>query len=116
MFTNRSKVLHLNDIGPELATVHWEVPMPTHREIPQDTDSAQHGESVSSTPRLKRPSPRPDGRPESLHRPGKGAPQPGEASSDTSTGADEHLGATEEQVSETPAPAGDAFEDEPKQG
>ena len=109
MLTNRSKVVHIDDIGPELATVHWEVPMPTHRDTPQDTDSAQHGESVSSTPRLKRPSPRAVGRPESLHK-------PGEASSDTSTGADEHLGATEEQVSETPAPAGDAFEDEPKQG
>lgn len=30
--------------------------------------------------------------------------------------ADAHLGATEEQVSDTPAPAGDAFKDEPKQG
>jgi hypothetical protein len=30
--------------------------------------------------------------------------------------ADAHIGATEEQVSETPAPAGDAFNDEPKQG
>ena len=29
---------------------------------------------------------------------------------------DAHIGATEEQVSETPAPSGDAFEDEPKQG
>jgi hypothetical protein len=28
----------------------------------------------------------------------------------------EHEGATEEQVSDTPAPAGPAFEDEPKQG
>ena len=91
MLTNRSKVVHLDDIGPELATVHWEVPMPTHRDTPQDTDSAQHGESVSSTPPLKPASPQADG-------------------------ADEHLGATEEQVSETPAPAGDAFEDEPKQG
>jgi hypothetical protein len=30
--------------------------------------------------------------------------------------ADAHIGATEEQVSDTPAPAGDAFKDEPKQG
>jgi hypothetical protein len=29
---------------------------------------------------------------------------------------DEHEGATEEQVSDTPAPAGPAFKDEPKQG
>jgi hypothetical protein len=28
----------------------------------------------------------------------------------------EHEGATEDQVSETPAPAGRAFEDEPRQG
>ena len=90
--------------------------MPTRRDIPQDADSAQEGKSVPSTPPLKRPSPQADGRRESLHKPGNRAPQPGEASSDTSTGADEHLGATEEQVSETPAPAGEAFEDEPKQG
>ena len=29
---------------------------------------------------------------------------------------DAHIGATEEQMSETPAPSGDAFNDEPKQG
>jgi hypothetical protein len=29
---------------------------------------------------------------------------------------DAHIGATENQVSDTSAPAGDAFEDEPKQG
>ena len=29
---------------------------------------------------------------------------------------DAHIGATEEQVSETPAPSGDEFKDEPKQG
>jgi hypothetical protein len=29
---------------------------------------------------------------------------------------DAHIGATEEQVSDTIAPSGDAFEDEPKQG
>ena len=30
--------------------------------------------------------------------------------------ADAHIGATEDQVSDTPAPAGEAFNDEPKQG
>ena len=30
--------------------------------------------------------------------------------------ADAHIGATEDQVSDTTAPAGEAFEDEPKQG
>ena len=29
---------------------------------------------------------------------------------------DAHIGATEEQMSETPAPSGDGFNDEPKQG
>jgi hypothetical protein len=29
---------------------------------------------------------------------------------------DQHIGATEDQVSDTTPPAGDAFEDEPKQG
>jgi hypothetical protein len=29
---------------------------------------------------------------------------------------DAHLGATEDQVSDTSAPAGEAYEDEPKQG
>ena len=32
------------------------------------------------------------------------------------TPADAHIGATEDQVSDTQAPAGDAFKDEPKQG
>ena len=68
--------------------------MPARRDLTRNTHSAQEDESVRS------------------HR----APQPDEASADTSSKADEHLGATEEQVSETPAPAGDAFEDEPKQG
>jgi hypothetical protein len=31
-------------------------------------------------------------------------------------GEDGHIGATEDQVSETGAPAGDAFKDEPRQG
>ena len=29
---------------------------------------------------------------------------------------DAHIGATEEEVSETPAPSGDEFKDEPRQG
>jgi len=50
-------------------------------------------------------------------------PPPGTAPSNPKTAHDidpenmgEHEGATEEEVSETPAPAGPAFEDEPKQG
>ena len=63
--------------------------MPARRDVTRDTDAAQEDESVRATPPLKR---------------------------DTSSDGDEHLGATEEQMSETPAPAGDGFEDEPRQG
>jgi len=72
--------------------------MPTDRDETQD-HAAKKNESVPSTPPLKRPSPKPD-----------------EGDADPVSEEDGHLGATEEQVSETPAPAGDAFEDEPKQG
>jgi hypothetical protein len=90
--------------------------MPTRRDLTRPTDFAKEDESVRSAPPPKRPSPQANGRPESLHKPENRAPQPDEASADTSSEADDHLGATEGQVSETPAPAGDAFEDEPKQG
>jgi hypothetical protein len=90
--------------------------MPSRRDVTRETDSAQDDKSVPSTPPRKRPSPQEDGRPDSLHKPETGAPKPDEASTETSSEGDEHLGATEEQVSETPAPAGDAFDDEPKQG
>ena len=89
--------------------------MPTRRDVTRDTDSAQEDKPVRSTPPLKRPSPQADGSPDLLHKPETRAPQSDEASTKPSHG-DEHLGATEEQVSETPAPAGDAFRDEPKQG
>ena len=88
--------------------------MPT-RDDTHDTDSAQEDESARTTPPLKRPSPQADGSPESLQKPKNRAPQPDEASA-TPSDEDGHLGATEEQVSETPAPTGDAFKDEPKQG
>ena len=73
--------------------------MPTHRDDTHAGRSAKGNKSLQSTPQLKRP-----------------APQADKGSADTSSNEDGHLGATEEQVSETPAPAGDAFEDEPKQG
>jgi hypothetical protein len=38
------------------------------------------------------------------------------ASKEPLTPADGHIGAREDQVSDTQAPAGDAFKDEPKQG
>jgi hypothetical protein len=45
----------------------------------------------------------------------KPAPRTDERPRASSVGR-EHEGATEDQVQETPAPAGRAFEDEPKQG
>jgi hypothetical protein len=38
------------------------------------------------------------------------------SSTSPSTPADGHIGAREDQVSDTQAPAGDAYQDEPKQG
>jgi hypothetical protein len=69
-------------------------------------------------PSTPRPSPQADGSPESLHKtqpPDRDiakerVPKPG------SRDSDEHLGAEEDQVSDTSAPAGSAFKDEPKQG
>jgi hypothetical protein len=103
-------------IGPELAGCLARCELPTLRDVAQDTDPASEDDSVRSTPPLKRPSPQADGSPESLHKPDNRAPQPDEARADTSSEEDEHMDATEEQVSETPAPAGDAFKDEPEQG
>jgi hypothetical protein len=84
-------------IGPQLAQHLHEEPMPTP----------------------PKPSPQADGTPESLHKsPNR---QPGDRADDrpphTQTEAgDEHLGAKENQVSNTAAPAGQAYDDEPKQG
>jgi hypothetical protein len=90
--------------------------MPTRRDATRGTDSAEEDKAVRSTPPLKRRSPPTGGRPGLLHKPETRAPQHDEARADTPSEGDEHLGATEDQVSETPAPAGDAFDDEPKQG
>jgi hypothetical protein len=43
---------------------------------------------------------------------GNGAPAP----RPTTAGEDGHMGATEDEVVDVPAPSGSAFEDEPKQG
>jgi hypothetical protein len=69
--------------------------MPTRRNKNRRSGSDQEKSAAQATPQLTPPSGR-----------SGGAPEP----------EDGHLGATEEQVSETPAPAGEAFEDEPKQG
>jgi hypothetical protein len=68
-----------------------------------------------------KPSPQADGTPESLHRTQKqqkndrADDRPSHAHSQTEAG-DEHLGAQEDQVSNTVAPAGQEYADEPKQG
>jgi hypothetical protein len=87
-------------IGPQLAQHLHEVPMPT-------------------PPTPPKPSPQADGTPESLHK--SPSRQPNDRADDrpphTQTEAgDEHLGAKENQVSNTAAPAGQAYDDEPKQG
>ena len=69
-------------------------------------------------PSPPRPSPQADGSPESLHKTqqpeqDKANDRPSRPSPKES---DEHLGARENQVSDTTAPAGSAFKDEPKQG
>ena len=69
-------------------------------------------------PSTPRPSPQADGSPESLH---KTQPPDRETAKDRapksgSEKSDEHLGAEEDQVSDTSPPSGSAFKDEPKQG
>jgi len=57
----------------------------------------------------------PDGSSEPLNKTEK--PIPGETTADDRLDpGDEHIGATEDQVSDTSPPSGEAFEDEPKQG
>ena len=69
-------------------------------------------------PSTPRPSPQADGTPESLHKSQK--PTPNQADDRKRRpqleDGDEHLGAEETQMGETPAPAGEPFKDEPRQG
>jgi hypothetical protein len=70
-------------------------------------------------PSTPHPSPQADGTPESLHKTQK--PTTNQADDrkshpPQSESSDEHLGAQDNQVSDTSAPSGDAFKDEPKQG
>jgi hypothetical protein len=70
-------------------------------------------------PSPPKPSAQPDGTPESLHKTQK--PEKNERAEDRPSRSqtedgDEHLGAEEHQVSDTSAPAGPAYKDEPKQG
>ena len=52
----------------------------------------------------------------SLDKTGKPAAPPEKQTADTPSDPDEHIGATENQISDTPPPAGEAYDDEPKQG
>jgi hypothetical protein len=62
------------------------------------------------------PSPQADGSPDPLHKAEK-PPAGEEKGAHTVPGAaDGHIGATEDEVSDTPAPAGENYSDEPKQG
>jgi hypothetical protein len=61
------------------------------------------------------PRAQPDGSSEPLNKAEK--PNPSKTRPEPATdAADDHLGATEDQVSDTSPPAGEAFADEPKQG
>jgi len=68
-------------------------------------------------PRTPGPSPQADGSSEPLHQGDKSAVRSRIDRPDTSAEAgDKHIGATEDQVSDTTAPAGEAYSDEPRQG
>jgi hypothetical protein len=61
------------------------------------------------------PRAQPDGSSEPLNK--VESPNPFESPSDVAPeSADDHLGATEDQVSDTSPPSGEVFKDEPKQG
>jgi hypothetical protein len=69
--------------------------------------------AFAGSPQLEEPMPEKPTTPQddrSEHNP---SPAEGEVELDP---ADAHIGATEGQVTETPAPSGDAFKDEPRQG
>ena len=87
------------------------------RATTQDINPAQEA-GAPGAPTPKTPAtPHADGTPESLHTVDKSPTRREEQGEHTpSNHGDEHIGATEEQVSDTTAPAGSAFKDEPKQG
>ena len=92
--------------------------MTTPRSVIQDIDPApEPAEAVRSTARTPSPSPQADGTPEAMHKAEKPPARTENQSAHTpSDPGDEHIGATEDQVSDTTAPAGSAYKDEPKQG
>jgi hypothetical protein len=60
--------------------------------------------------------PQADGSSEPLNTPEKPRPLTKKYPEKPTDGGDGHLGATEDQVSDTQAPTGEAYKDEPKQG
>ena len=67
-------------------------------------------------PTPPRPSPQADGTPESPNKSQPAKPERADDRPSKAKESDEHLGAKENQVSDTSAPAGPAFKDEPKHG
>jgi hypothetical protein len=92
--------------------------MPTPRDVTQDADPAPEPEdSPRALPQRPAPSPQADGTPESLHKAEKSVARPEQQTAHPpSDPGDEHMGAREDQVSPTTPPAGNAYNDEPKQG
>jgi len=60
--------------------------------------------------------PQADGSSEPLNKAEKPCPPPKKKPGYPADLGDKHIGATEDQVSDTQAPAGEEFKDEPKQG
>jgi hypothetical protein len=101
-------------VGPEVAVGLFEVSMTTQRPASQDIDPASNADDAGRpSPGKSTPSPQADGTPESLHKTEQPGPQ-NPASHAASAPGDEHMGATEQQVSKTMPPSPD--DDEPKQG
>lgn len=89
------------------------IPPAKIQDINQPQKAGAPGGSTPKTPAT----PQADGTPESLHTVEKPAGRREKQGEHTpSNPGDEHIGATEEQVSDRAAPAGSAFKDEPKQG
>lgn len=90
--------------------------MTTHGHTPQ-AHKVENDRTKSAAPSTPAPSPQADGSPEPLH--GRDTPdaEPGPPRPTSADDAgDKHIGATEDQVSDTTAPAGEAYSDEPRQG
>jgi hypothetical protein len=89
--------------------------MTTHGHVTKTHPDSNGGSKLA--PRTPEPSPQADGTSEPLHQRDKSATQSRLDRPDTSAEAgDKHIGATEDQVSDTSAPAGEAYSDEPRQG